>query len=703
MLKNHSILFKIISLLLLIIFISSLSYFLNNKIMKNKTTLVHIIKIIERNKLIITKITLYSGQIFDNEKEVREELTNAVSLYDFTLPVLNNGGIPPEYTKGIILPEPEKELSNKVKVTEHLWEKYKDEVNKIIKEPIHSFLKIPMDTIINEQKKEIIKVKKINNPNTVMSIDYIKSNHKLLFDANTTIISYLANQKKILSNYQNIIFILSIIIYIFISIFLVYFIYNIVIQPINLIGLQIKRINKSKHEKFVLKKNPKEFEHIIIEIEKLTSKLTETVSFINKIKENDFEAEFINFNKNNPIETGLINLRDILRKNAEDEKHRIEEEKIRQWTVNGIEKFNEILRSSTTNLKSLTDAIIKNLVKYLNSSQGGIFIINNKNEDDIFLELISIFAYDRKKYKKKKILIGEGLLGMCALEKNTIWLNKVPKEYMEIESGLGESSPRSLIIVPLKTNTELLGVIEIASLYEFTKNEINFVENIAENISSTIKTTKISQKTAELLIESRTKSKELALQDSKLRIKINELKKAQEIAEKNEIEISKLINAVDKTLLKAELNRKGRISSVNSFFLNKTNYHDDELINKDFSIIMSENKIGEFKEIIRNVSAGKVIKTNLKLITKNNKKLWLMAQFIPVKNNEKRITGILLLGNDITIRIKKEEINKKLLEEALNKNEKLNEQEKFMKIDMKKMMERNIKLENELEKLKNRN
>ena len=59
---------------------------------------------------------------------------------------------------------------------------------------------------------------------------------------------------------------------------------------------------------------------------------------------------------------------------------KIEDEQ-RNWAAQGVAKFSDILRKNTDELDELSYNIISNLVKYTNSNQGGIYIINDNDRD----------------------------------------------------------------------------------------------------------------------------------------------------------------------------------------------------------------------------------------------------------------------------------------------------------------------------------
>jgi methyl-accepting chemotaxis protein len=75
---------------------------------------------------------------------------------------------------------------------------------------------------------------------------------------------------------------------------------------------------------------------------------------------------------------------------------------------------------------------------------------------------------------------GEGLIGQAAAEGRTLYVDDIPDGYIKIISGLGSASPRYLLIVPVKNQNEVLGVMEMAAFTDISEDKRKFVEEAAQ-------------------------------------------------------------------------------------------------------------------------------------------------------------------------------------------------------------------------------
>lgn len=116
-------------------------------------------------------------------------------------------------------------------------------------------------------------------------------------------------------------------------------------------------------------------------------------------------------------------------------------------------------------------------------SQG---LVYQKDAEVDFLSLKSTYAFIGQLENINKIEIGIGLNGQVARTGDYVFLKDVPKGYMKIVSGLGEVSPDYLLIVPIKKDNKILGLVELAGMGTLNTEEVKTVKEMVQKIYSTL-------------------------------------------------------------------------------------------------------------------------------------------------------------------------------------------------------------------------
>ena len=256
-------------------------------------------------------------------------------------------------------------------------------------------------------------------------------------------------------------------------------------------------------------------------VNRLMDELNKKAEFSKQIGEGNLEANFKVSSERDVLGNSLISMRDNLKLASTAESRR-------RWATEGLAKFAETLQSDAEDMNAFCGEIISRLVKYMDVVQGGMFLINDDDEYDKFVELKGAYAYERQKFLKKRLELEEGLIGQAILEKKHIYLKEIPNDYVNVTSGLGKANPSTILIVPLILNHEVFGAIELVSFNDFEEHEIGFVEKLSENIASTISSVKINYKTRKLLEQSKIQAEELQAQEEEMRQNMEELQATQE-------------------------------------------------------------------------------------------------------------------------------------------------------------------------------
>jgi len=307
----------------------------------------------------------------------------------------------------------------------------------------------------------------------------------------------------------------------------------------------------------------------------LAKNLQDIKTFAVEVGEGRFDSDILVFDGQGELGVSLLEMKNSL-------KSVYEQEQLRAWATAGLAKFSEILRRNNDNIELLCNEIISETVKYLGINQGGIFVLN-KNAKEPVLELKGMYAFDKKKSMQKQIKLGEGLLGQAFLEGGIVHIKQVPQDYIMITSGLGNLQPRSLLIVPLQYNDEVIGVMELASFEDFQPYQIDFLKSIAEVTASTIITVYSNDATRMLLLDMQSKTQSIQEKEEQLRLNTVQLTTAHEELEKNlemtERELAKLKLILD-SIADAVIvySEKGIIQFANRPAENMFNYDTGELV-----------------------------------------------------------------------------------------------------------------------------
>jgi CheY-like chemotaxis protein/signal transduction histidine kinase len=165
-------------------------------------------------------------------------------------------------------------------------------------------------------------------------------------------------------------------------------------------------------------------------------------------------------------------------------------------------------------LTSACATIVTRTAEAVNAKHGALYL---RQLDDGRFALTASYAFHRRKDLPNSFGLGDGLVGQCALEGNRIEIAGAPADYVEIVSGLGKTDPVSLILLPIKFETEVLGVLELAGLTSFSDEDIELLENITLGAGVAISAIEATQKTSELLRISQAQTEELQAQEEELR------------------------------------------------------------------------------------------------------------------------------------------------------------------------------------------
>ena len=206
----------------------------------------------------------------------------------------------------------------------------------------------------------------------------------------------------------------------------------------------------------------------------------------------------------------IANLRETTEKNREQD-----------WLKTNLAKFSAMMQGQKT-LESVSRLIMSELTPLVGASHGAFFIATEESA----LRLTSSYAYKERKHVSNLFQRGEGLVGQCALEKKPILLTRVPSDYIQVSSGLGEAPPLNILVLPILFEGEVRAVTELASFEPFSSIHRIFLDQLSESIGVVLNMIAANMRTEELLDQSQSLAQELQSQSLELQSQQDELKRS---------------------------------------------------------------------------------------------------------------------------------------------------------------------------------
>jgi len=247
------------------------------------------------------------------------------------------------------------------------------------------------------------------------------------------------------------------------------------------------------------------------------------------ITSGDYSVDIKLRSKNDVLGRSLLTMQKTLRelKNETDEQ---------VWLNREVASFSAQMQKQSS-LKDLAQSALTQLATLTRAGHGLLYLRKTTvegKEGNEFVRFASFATTDNSHFPEQ-IMLGEGIIGQCALDGQSIALTDLPASYLRILSGLGESVPQHLLVFPILFEGATVGVVELASFREFSRIRIEFLERSLSILSVLVKAAADRQKTESLLEGSRELAQKIQAQ-SKTLASTNELleKRSQQLKDLNQ-------------------------------------------------------------------------------------------------------------------------------------------------------------------------
>ncbi|MEC5162605.1 HAMP domain-containing protein [Janthinobacterium sp. CG_S6] len=151
------------------------------------------------------------------------------------------------------------------------------------------------------------------------------------------------------------------------------------------------------------------------------------------------------------------------------------------------------------------------------------------------LSLVASYGYQQRKNLSNEWAVGEGVVGQAALEKKRLLITHVPDDYVPIVSGLGQASPRNIVVLPILFEEQVKAVIEIGAFSPYQAIHLSFLDQLAEGLGIVFNSIETASGTEALLrqqaqaLEGEFQSQQNELQKTNAELE----RKARQLSEQN--------------------------------------------------------------------------------------------------------------------------------------------------------------------------
>ncbi len=485
------------------------------------------VDVASRNRMLSQRMVLFARLYLDGDQSARGISRSAMELHDLSVLALKHGGEAPKMENKILSPASGASLDY-LKRVEDLWQNYKIQMMIVLEEPTYldstaTTEETATDSLTIAAAPRLIRVP---NPKVKASFDYLGNNASYLLELNDGLVKTYVAQARDQERTVYTLLVTGLIGTLLLLAVGYQTLNQVLFKPLGTMTKAAQLIAQGDYHQHLEYQGKNELALMTASLNTLFDKFRKASWFVSEFGKGNYAYQPEEFTRDDSFVkdsfiASLVETQRVLKESDAENKRR-------NWTNEGFARFSDMLRKTDEGFEQLGRKLIMELTDYLEINQGGLFILNDADTHKPYLELVACYAYNREKYLEKRIEAGEGLVGEVFLEGMTKYMKVIPKNYIHINSGLGSATPGSLLIVPLKLNDQVMGVIELASFTEFEAYKIEFIEKLGESIAATIATARTSEVTRHLYEQAQLQAEQMRAQEEEMRQNMEELQATQE-------------------------------------------------------------------------------------------------------------------------------------------------------------------------------
>lgn len=203
----------------------------------------------------------------------------------------------------------------------------------------------------------------------------------------------------------------------------------------------------------------------------------------------------------------------------------------RNWLLTGVNDMKDSLQG-THHRDELVRKCLHTLTTFADFTAGAFYYY-----DDTHMDFRLVSAVSMPASIPAIVAMNDGFLGDAANNRNIRVIHDLPATYWQLGSASGHAAPGSIVLVPLRMEKELLGVIELATFKVVTPLQLRLLELLEKDISVAVNAANVRGKVLTLLRQVQEQKEILISQQEELRQSNEELSRQSEVLQASEEEL----------------------------------------------------------------------------------------------------------------------------------------------------------------------
>ncbi|MFI6321501.1 HAMP domain-containing protein [Nonomuraea sp. NPDC050556] len=212
------------------------------------------------------------------------------------------------------------------------------------------------------------------------------------------------------------------------------------------------------------------------------------------------------------INSMVSNLRETTQANQEQD-----------WLKSNLARISRLMQGHRDQVE-VAKLIMTELTPLVSARYGAFYGVDPGGDHDLIL--IGGYGVRPDRSPRQTFAMGEGIVGQAAAEGRSIILDDVPAGFITIDSGLSQSTPAQIVVLPILFESRVLGILELASFTPFGEVHLDFLTQLVETIGVTMNTIIANSRTEDLLTESQRLTRELQERSDELQRQQEELRRS---------------------------------------------------------------------------------------------------------------------------------------------------------------------------------